>query len=224
MDRDCFQASPTRQPQSRRRATFAAKVPKRVRWAGFHGRGSSRDWKFQVSVFGPPYWATAQLPIKLGRDRTAARSPLAVNMTRIASGSIFRPERKELRPLRQEPAHLCDSLGLGAADLGRRLIAMSSRRYRGSGAQVTPPPPRFLQSHPHARPHWICCAASWLASAHVMRSFAGSARSPLADSCRRQLVRGVTRIPRRWTTGGAMSTGLRASRTRPETCSASCAR
>ncbi|WP_339912692.1 class I SAM-dependent RNA methyltransferase [Sulfitobacter litoralis] len=211
-----FKPLQTSPAQSRRRATFAAKRTKKGAMAGFHGRGS--DVVIEIpgcQLLDPAVLGALPIAEKLAVIGTSRKAPLAVTVTASRGGlDISVQNGKELDgPLRQELAHLCDSLGLARLTWDGEVIAMRTPPVQRFGAaKVTPPPGAFLQATPHGEAALITAVREAVGDArHVIDLFAGSGTFslPLADRAEVHAVEGDAAMTAALDHGWRMSTGLK---------------
>lgn len=211
-----FKPLQTSPAQSRRRATFAAKRTKKGAMAGFHGRGS--DVVIEIpgcQLLDPAVLGALPIAEKLAVIGTSRKAPLAVTVTASRGGlDISVQNGKELDgPLRQELAHLCDSLGLARLTWDGEVIAMRTPPVQRFGAaKVTPPPGAFLQATPHGEAALITAVREAVGEArHVIDLFAGSGTFslPLADRAEVHAVEGDAAMTAALDHGWRMSTGLK---------------
>ena len=200
-----FKPLQTSPAQSRRRATFAAKRTKKGAMAGFHGRGS--DVVIEIpgcQLLDPSVMGALPIAEKLAVTVTASRGGLDIS---VQNG-------KELDgPLRQELAHLCDSLGLARLTWDGEVIAMRTPPVQRFGAaKVTPPPGAFLQATPHGEAALVTAVREAVGEArHVIDLFAGCGTFslPLADQAEVHAVEGDAAMTAALDHGWRMSTGLK---------------
>ncbi|MBQ0716139.1 MAG: class I SAM-dependent RNA methyltransferase [Sulfitobacter litoralis] len=211
-----FKPLQTSPAQSRRRATFAAKRTKKGAMAGFHGRGS--DVVIEIpgcQLLDPAVLGALPIAEKLAVIGTSRKAPLAVTVTASRGGlDISVQNGKELDgPLRQELAHLCDSLGLARLTWDGEVIAMRTPPVQRFGAaMVAPPPGAFLQATPHGEAALITAVREAVGEArHVIDLFAGSGTFslPLADRAEVHAVEGDAAMTAALDHGWRMSTGLK---------------
>jgi len=211
-----FKPLQTSPAQSRRRATFAAKRTKKGAMAGFHGRGS--DVVIEIpgcQLLDPAVLGALPIAEKLAVIGTSRKAPLAVTVTASRGGlDISVQNGKELDgPLRQELAHLCDSLGLARLTWDGEVIAMRTPPVQRFGAaKVAPPPGAFLQATPHGEAALITAVREAVGEArHVIDLFAGSGTFslPLADRAEVHAVEGDAAMTAALDHGWRMSTGLK---------------
>lgn len=211
-----FKPLQTSPAQSRRRATFAAKRTKKGAMAGFHGRGS--DVVIEIpgcQLLDPAVLGALPIAEKLAVIGTSRKAPLAVTVTASRGGlDISVQNGKELDgPLRQELAHLCDSLGLARLTWDGEVIAMRTPPVQRFGAaKVAPPPGAFLQATPHGEAALITAVREAVGDArHVIDLFAGSGTFslPLADRAEVHAVEGDAAMTAALDHGWRMSTGLK---------------
>jgi 23S rRNA (uracil1939-C5)-methyltransferase len=211
-----FKPLQTSPAQSRRRATFAAKRTKKGAMAGFHGRGS--DVVIEIpgcQLLDPAVLGALPIAEKLAVIGTSRKAPLAVTVTASRGGlDISVQNGKELDgPLRQELAHVCDSLGLARLTWDGEVIAMRTPPVQRFGAaKVTPPPGAFLQATPHGEAALITAVREAVGDArHVIDLFAGSGTFslPLADRAEVHAVEGDAAMTAALDHGWRMSTGLK---------------
>jgi len=211
-----FKPLQTSPAQSRRRATFAAKRTKKGAMAGFHGRGS--DVVIEIpgcKLLDPAVMGALPIAEKLAVIGTSRKAALAVTVTASRGGlDISVQNGKELDgPLRQELAHLCDSLGLARLTWDGEVIAMRTPPVQRFGAaKVTPPPGAFLQATPHGEAALVTAVREAVGEArHVIDLFAGCGTFslPLADQAEVHAVEGDAAMTAALDHGWLMSTGLK---------------
>ncbi|NOR30998.1 MAG: class I SAM-dependent RNA methyltransferase [Sulfitobacter sp.] len=211
-----FKPIQTSPPQSRRRATFAAKRTKKGAMAGFHGRGS--DVVIEIpdcKLLDPAVLAAIPIAEQLAIMGTSRKAPLAVTVTTSRAGlDISVQNGKALDgPLRQELAHLCDSLGLARLTWDGEVIAMRTPPIQRFGvAKVTPPPGAFLQATPQGEASLVTAVREAVGSArHVIDLFAGCGTFslPLAENAEVHAVEGDVLMTAALDHGWRMAKGLK---------------
>lgn len=202
--------------QSRRRATFAAKRTKKGAMAGFHGRGSDVIIEIpDCKLLDPALIAAIPIAEKLAVIGTSRKAALAVTVTTSRAGlDISVQNGKPLEgPLRQELAHLCDSLGLARLTWEGEVIAMRTPPVqRFGGAKVTPPPGTFLQATPQGEAALVAAVRSAVGDARqVIDLFAGCGTFslPLAETAEVHAVEGDAAMTAALDHGWRMSQGLK---------------
>ena len=206
----------TSPPQSRRRATFAAKRTKNGAMAGFHGRGS--DVVIEIPdcrLVQPEVLAALPIAQKLAIVGTSRKAALAVTVTSSKYGlDVSVQNGKALDgPLRQELAQLCDQLGLARLSWDADVIAMRNPPYQRLGkAQVTPPPGAFLQATHHGEAALLAAVKEAVGDAdRVADLFAGCGTFslPLAETARVHAVESEAEMLTALDHGWRMAEGLK---------------
>ena len=143
----------TSSPNSRRRATFAAKRTKKGAMAGFYARGS--DVVIEVpdcQLLHPDLMGGLEVAKELAMAGASRKAALAVTVTLSANGlDVAVAQGKPLDgPLRQVLAELCDRLKLARLSWENEIIGTRKPPVQRFGkAEVLPPPGAFLQATQH---------------------------------------------------------------------------
>lgn len=211
-----FRPIQTSPAQSRRRATFAAKRTKKGAMVGFHGRGS--DVVIEIpgcQLLDPAVMSAIPIAEKLAIVGTSRKAPLAVTVTTSRAGlDISVQNGKPLDgPLRQELAHLCDSLGLARLTWDGDVIAMRTPPVQRFGvAKVTPPPGTFLQATLQGEASLVTAVRDAVGGAkHIIDLFAGCGTFslPLAEKAEVHAVEGDAGMTASLDHGWRMAKGLK---------------
>ena len=206
----------TSPPQSRRRATFAAKRTKNGAMAGFHARAS--DVVIEVpgcQLVQPDVLAGLPIAEKLAVVGTSRKAALAVTVTSSKYGlDVAVQHGKSLDGhLRQELAQLCDQLGLARLSWDGDVIAMRNPpRQQFGKAQITPPPGAFLQATDHGEAALLAAVKEAVGDAgYVVDLFAGCGTFslPLAETARVHAVESDAEMLSALDQGWRMAEGLK---------------
>tara|TARA_R110002094_G_scaffold2053_4_gene8628 strand:- start:8599 stop:9819 length:1221 start_codon:yes stop_codon:yes gene_type:complete len=206
----------TSPPQSRRRATFAAKRTKNGAMAGFHGRAS--DVVIEIpdcQLVQPEVLAALPIAEKLAIVGTSRKAALAVTVTSSKYGlDVAAQHGKALDgPLRQELAQLCDQMGLARLSWDSEVIAMRNPPHQQFGkAQVTPPPGAFLQATHHGEAALLAAVKEAVGDAdRIADLFAGCGTFslPLAETARVHAVESEAEMLIALDQGWRMAEGLK---------------
>lgn len=145
-----FRPIATSPPQSRRRATFAARRTKKGALAGFHASGSDVIVEIpDCQLLHPDLMAGLPVAEALAVLGASRKTPLAVTVTLSNTGlDVAVSEGKPLDgPLRSALAQLCERFGLARLSWNSEQIAMRLPPAQTFGAaDVVPPPGAFLQA------------------------------------------------------------------------------
>ncbi len=147
-----FKPIQTSAPNSRRRATFAAKRTKKGAMVGFHGRGS--DVVIEIpdcQLIDPSLLQGLPVAKTLALAGASRKAALAVTVTASLVGlDVAVRNGKPLEgQFRQELAQLCQQMDLARLTWDDEVIAMREPPVQRFGsALVTPPPGAFLQATP----------------------------------------------------------------------------
>jgi len=168
----------TSPPQSRRRATFAARRTKKGAMAGFHGRGSDVIVEIpDCQLVEPALLAGLDVASQLAVIGTSRKAALEVTVTSSAEGlDVAVALGKPLDgALRQELAALCDRMGLARLTWADEVVAMRAPPFQRFGtANVTPPPGAFLQATAHGEQVLLNAVREAVGdAAHIVDLFAG---------------------------------------------------
>jgi 23S rRNA (uracil1939-C5)-methyltransferase len=142
----------TSPPQSRRRATLAARRTKKGATVGFHGRASGVITEIpDCHLLDPALLAALPMVESLARAGASRKTPLSVTLTTSESGlDVLVRDGKPLDgPLRIALAQVVEANSLARLTWEDEQIAMTCPPVQRFGtAQVTPPPGAFLQATP----------------------------------------------------------------------------
>lgn len=148
-----FLPTRTSPPNSRRRATLAARKTKGGALIGFHARGS--DLIIPVpncQLLHPDLLATLPVLEALTRAGGSRTTELALTVTRsLAGADVAVTGGKELdATLRMDLARIAESHGVARLTWGGETVALRAAPMQRFGkALVAPPPGAFLQATPH---------------------------------------------------------------------------
>lgn len=211
-----FRPIETSPPQSRRRATFAARRTKKGAMAGFHGRASGVIVEVpECQLVTPAVLSGRAVAERLAQVGASRKAALAVTVTESVHGlDISVTHGKPLDgPLRQELAHLCDQLGLARLSWEDEVIAMRTPPTQSFGkALVTPPAGSFLQATHHGEQALRSAVRDVVGAANkVIDLFAGAGTFslPLAETTRVHAVEGDGAMVAALEQGWRMATGLK---------------
>lgn len=206
----------TSPPQSRRRATFAAKRTKNGAMAGFYSRGSEVVIEVpNCKLVQPEVLAALPIAQKLAVVGTSRKAALAVTVTSSKYGLDVSVQHGKVLdgPLRQELAQLCDQLGLARLSWDTEVIAMRNPPYQQFGkAKVTPPPGAFLQATHAGEAALLAAVKEAVGDAdRVADLFAGCGTFslPLAETARVHAVESEAEMLTALDQGWRMAEGLK---------------
>lgn len=147
-----FRPTHTSPPNSRRRATLAARKTKGGTLIGFHARGSDLVIPVpQCHLLHPDLLATLPALDALTRAGGSRTTELALTVTRSLSGpDVAVTGGKDLDgPLRMDLARIAESHGLARLTWAGETVALRTAPMQRFGkALVAPPPGAFLQATP----------------------------------------------------------------------------
>lgn len=211
-----FRPIETSPPQSRRRATFAARRTKKAAMAGFYGRASEVIIETSDCQLVTPAVLSGRAVAKrlalVGASRKAA---IAVTITESFEGlDVLVTQGKPLDgPLRQELAQICDQLGLARLTWADEVIAMRAPPIQTFGtAKVTPPAGAFLQATQHGEQALLSAVREAVGAAtQIVDLFAGAGTFslPLADRAAVHAVEGDAAMVEALNQGWRMAEGLK---------------
>lgn len=140
----------TSPPNSRRRATLAARRTKKGALAGFHARGSDTIIEIpECHLLHPDLMAALPLAEDLAMEGTSRKAALAVSVTLSLGGLdvVVRGGRPLDGPLRITLAGLAQKHNLARLAWNDEVVVTRRPPQQGFGpARVTPPPGAFLQA------------------------------------------------------------------------------
>ena len=211
-----FRPIHTSPPQSRRRATIAARRTKKGAMAGFFGRGS--DVIVEVpdcQLLHPDLMAGLEVAKAIAIEGGSRKGTLAVTVTLSSAGlDVLARQGKPLDgPLRMALAQLCERLGLARLCWEDEVIAMRSPPLQRFGdAPVLPPPGAFLQATEDGE-HALLAAVTEAVgdAAQVADLFAGCGTFslPLARQARVHAVEGEAEMTGALEQGSRKAAGLK---------------
>ena len=211
-----FKPIETSPPQSRRRATFAARRTKKGAMAGFHGRASGVIVEVPgCQLVTPAVLSGRVIAERLAQVGASRKAALAVTVTESVHGlDVSVANGKPLDgPLRQELAHLCDQLGLARLSWEEEVIAMRTPPSQSFGkAEVTPPAGSFLQATKHGEQALLAAVRVVVGSANrVIDLFAGAGTFslPLSETATVHAVEGDAAMVAALEQGWRMASGLK---------------
>ncbi|MCX7558274.1 class I SAM-dependent RNA methyltransferase [Sulfitobacter sp. F26204] len=168
----------TSPPNSRRRATFAAKRTKKGAMAGFYARGS--DVVIEVpdcQLLHPELMTGLDAAKELALVGASRKAALAVTVTLAPNGlDVAVAMGKPLDgPLRQNLAELCDRLKLARLSWENEVIGTRKPPFQRFGkAEVLPPPGAFLQATQHGEASLLSAVREAIGNAaNIADLFAG---------------------------------------------------
>ncbi|XDA98202.1 class I SAM-dependent RNA methyltransferase [Sulfitobacter sp. LCG007] len=148
-----FRDIETSPPQSRRRATFAARRTKKGVTAGFHARASDAIVEIpDCKLLAPEVMAGLSFAGELAAIGGSRKGTLAVSVTESRSGLDVAVDggKPPDAALAQELAALCERRGLARLSWDGEVVAMRAPPLHAFGtATVSPPPGAFLQATRH---------------------------------------------------------------------------
>ncbi|UWR22495.1 class I SAM-dependent RNA methyltransferase [Sulfitobacter sp. S190] len=206
----------TSPPNSRRRATFAAKRTKKGAMVGFHGRGS--DVLIETpdcQLVAPELLAGMDIARDLAGLGASRKAALAVTVTTSLTGLDVQVENgKPLDgPLRHELASLCETRQFARLAWGDEVIGMRVPPVQQFGAaQVAPPPGAFLQATHHGEASLLAAVKEAVGDAkRIIDLFAGSGTFtlPLAAQAEVHAVEGAADMLEAMDKGWRMAKGLK---------------
>ncbi len=212
----------TSPPQSRRRATFAARRTKKGAMAGFHARGS--DVIIDVpscQILHPELMTGLEVAQELAVVGASRKGALAVTVTQSAAGlDVAVAQGKPLDgPLRLVLGQMCEHLNLARLAWEDEVIAMRNPPAQTFGkALVTPPPGAFLQATHHGEASLLAAVREVVGdAAQIADLFAGCGTFslPLAETAAVHAVESETAMLSALDQGWRMASGLKPVTTEP---------
>tara|TARA_R110002094_G_scaffold58461_1_gene69511 strand:+ start:995 stop:2212 length:1218 start_codon:yes stop_codon:yes gene_type:complete len=203
-------------PQSRRRATFAAKRTKKGAMAGFYGRGS--DVVIEIpdcKLVHPDLIAGLDVARELAIVGASRKAPLSVTVTLSADGlDVAVQNGKPLDgPLRMALGQLCEHQGLARLAWEDDVIATRLPPRQSFGrARVAPPSGAFLQATVHGERALLASVKEAMGDAgRIADLFAGvgTFALPLAEATRVHAVEGEAAMVEALHHGWRMGEGLK---------------
>ncbi len=187
----------TSPPQSRRRATFAARRTKKGAMAGFYGRASDTIVEIpRCKLVEPSVLRGLDIAKALAMTGASRKSALSVQVTSSEGGlDVLAHGGKPLdQSLRQELAQLCGQHGLERLAWEDEVIAMRTPPIQRFGkAAVSPPPGAFLQATQHGEAQLLGAVLEIAKNAeHIADLFAGCGTFtlPIAEQAEVHAVEG----------------------------------
>lgn len=211
-----FRATHTSPPNSRRRATLAARKTKGGALIGFHARGS--DLIIPVpncNLLHPDLLATLPALEALTRAGGSRSAELALTVTRSLSGpDVAVSGGKELDgPLRMDLARIAETHGLARLTWDGETVALRTAPMQRFGkALVAPPPGAFLQATPQGEAALLDAVTDAVGGARrIADLFAGCGTFalPLSELAELHAVEGETAMTAALEKGGRATPGLK---------------
>ena len=211
-----FRPTQTSPPNSRRRATLAARKTKGGALIGFHARGS--DLIIPVPnchLLHPDLLATLPALEALTRAGGSRSTELALTVTRSLSGpDVAVTGGKELDgPLRMDLARLAETHGLARLTWDGETVALRTAPMQRFGkALVAPPPGAFLQATPQGEAALLAAVTDAVGEAkRIADLFAGCGTFalPLSERSEVHAVEGETAMTAAMEKGWRATPGLK---------------